>query len=184
MPGCTGNLSKMNTIPDLIDWVRNLAAQNEQRERDRRRREHQGRRDGYAHSGEPSPVPVYMAPPAPGGQRAGISTNFLVAPGGGGALLVDIDALPSGTTWVYVMVSRVTAGGIEEHVDKDFIIYAMDGSNVLATIAIFEAPTGHATGGYHSSLSFRVPATRLRLALRATTAGDFYRITGVWEEDR
>ncbi len=169
---------------NLSDWLsdmRNFGALSEQRDRDRRRREHQGRRDGYAHSGEPSPVPVYMGPPASGAEDTGITSETEV--GTGGTIILDIDHSSEKTIWTFHSVHTIV-GAERHHMDKDYRLTAYNGATPLGTVSMFEAATGHATGGHHTAISFRVPSTRLRIFILNSTIGTTYVATAIWEESR
>lgn len=161
------------------DWLRDLDALNSQRERDRRRREHQGNREGYARSGEPSPVPTFPGPSASGARLRGIETAYEI--GTGGTIYVDINSGPR-RTWIYNSVHAVI-GGVIADIDSDYYINAQNGALVLATILYSEHVAGPSVS--HQDVNYApVPSTRLRLFVKASTLGEYYVLTGIWEEDR
>jgi hypothetical protein len=169
----------MFSLSDIIDNIRNMGVLNEQRRRDDRRREQQGSLEGFKHSGRPMPVPTYRGPPAPGAVKTGITTETVV--GDGGIVIANINH-QGGTTWVYHLVYAVVGGNIST-MDKDHWVYAMEGDDFIAVVAVSEHVASPAAAHVDTNYA-RIPTTGLRLAIRASTIGADYHITGVWEEDR
>lgn len=161
---------------DPFEWLAGLRRDVAEWRRDDARRDDQGTRDGYARSGEPSPIPVYAGPPSSGGQRAGIETAYVT--GTGAAAYADINNRSDKRSWVYHAV-YATIGGVTSPVDTDYFIRAQDGAALLAIVYYHEQGVAHDTKNYA-----HVPCTRLRIMIPVSTLNVLYQITGIWEEDR
>lgn len=171
----------MTIFDDLADWLRKLDTDNGQRARNRRRREHQGRVDGFAHSGEPSPIPVYDGTPTVGAMRTGIVTAETV--GTGANIIVNIDNGSNKRSWVYHSVSAIV-GGARTHIDKNYYIQAMDGASVdYGPLLVSEHAAGPAVTHIDEGYA-HVPCTRLRMFIIGSTLNTTYTLFGIWNEDR
>lgn len=166
-------------IYDLWPWLAGLRAETETARRDRERRIYQANREGFRHSGEPSPVPIYHGPPAPGARLTGVESEYVI--GNGANVAIDL-ITEAHRTWVYHAVSISVAGTVS-HIDKDYYIVALNGSVSLGVIAVSEHAVGPTVT--HQDVNYaRIPATTLRLVVPGSTVATLYVLTAIWEADR
>ena len=170
----------MSSLSDLYNDIRNLGAVNDQRRLDERRREAQGTREGFARSGEPSPIPTFLGPPASGAQRSGIVTDDQF---GNGVSIDIVLKTDRGRTWIYNTMNTVRAGNTM-HMDTEYYLVAYDSGRFLGILGYFQAPIGHATGGFHEANYARIPCNELRAFIATSTLNTTYEFTAVWEADR